>query len=50
MPTYAAVDLGATSGRVALGAVDDGLIKFEEIHRFVHEPEATSRDGLVWRS
>lgn len=49
MPTYAAVDLGATSGRVALGAVDDGLIKFEEIHRFVHEPEATSRDGLVWR-
>lgn len=49
MPTYAAIDLGATSGRVARGTVNDGLIKFEEIHRFVHEPESILQDGLIWR-
>ena len=31
---YAAVDLGASSGRVLLGHVEDGLIKLEEVHRF----------------
>jgi len=49
MPTYAAVDLGATSGRVARGTVVNGLIQLEEIHRFVHEPEVISRDGMAWR-
>lgn len=32
--TYAAVDLGASSGRVLLGRVEDGVIKLEEVHRF----------------
>ena len=49
MVVYAAVDLGATSGRIALGTVADGLIKIEEIHRFTHEPVASLENGLVWR-
>ena len=35
MPThYLACDLGADSGRVILGTLDDGKISLEEIHRF----------------
>lgn len=33
----AAVDLGATSGRVCLGWVESGALKLEEIYRFNHE-------------
>ena len=31
---YAAVDIGASSGRVLVGSVVDGTIKLEEVHRF----------------
>lgn len=31
---YAAVDIGASSGRVVVGFVEDGLIRLEEVHRF----------------
>jgi len=33
---YAAVDIGASSGRVILGWLEDGKIKLEEVHRFVN--------------
>ena len=38
---FAAVDLGATSGRVILGRLADGRFLLEECHRFVHDPLAT---------
>ena len=31
---YAAVDIGASSGRVIVGWVEDGLMKLEEVYRF----------------
>ncbi|MEC4294179.1 rhamnulokinase, partial [Adlercreutzia shanghongiae] len=31
---YAAVDIGASSGRVVVGYVEDGRIRLEEVHRF----------------
>lgn len=31
---YAAVDIGASSGRVLVGWIEDGAIKLEEVHRF----------------
>ncbi len=43
----AAVDLGASSGRVILGHVGDGELRLEEVHRFANEPVAVP-DGLHW--
>jgi rhamnulokinase len=43
----AAVDLGATSGRVVLGRVGPGRLDVEDIHRFPNIPVRT-RDGLHW--
>ena len=34
MAHYAAVDIGASSGRVVVGFVEDGRIHLEEVHRF----------------
>ena len=31
---HAAVDIGASSGRLILGEVNNGIINLEEIHRF----------------
>jgi rhamnulokinase len=39
---YAAVDLGATSGRVMLGMVDAGEVRMIEVHRFANGPSADS--------
>jgi rhamnulokinase len=36
--TVAAVDLGASSGRVMLGVVDDGTVTLTELARFANEP------------
>jgi len=36
--TVAAVDLGASSGRVLLGSVGDGKLHTEEVHRFPNGP------------
>ncbi|MDT7788198.1 MAG: rhamnulokinase, partial [Pseudonocardiales bacterium] len=36
--TVAAVDLGASSGRVLLGRVGDGKLDTEEVHRFPNGP------------
>src|SRR5262245_21559089 len=47
MPAFAAVDLGAQSGRVALGRFDGATLVAEEVHRFANEPVRT-RDTLHW--
>ena len=43
----AAVDLGATSGRVMLGRVGPDELVVEAVHRFPNEPVRTP-DGLFW--
>jgi rhamnulokinase len=43
----AAVDLGASSGRVIIGRVADGRVSLEEVHRFPNEP-VQLHDGLYW--
>jgi rhamnulokinase len=44
---YAAVDLGATSGRVVRGSLDGGRVELEEVHRFENRPVRLP-DGLRW--
>jgi rhamnulokinase len=44
---YLAVDLGAESGRVMLGTLAEGLLTFEEIHRFPNGI-VTRGKGLFW--
>lgn len=47
MNYYLAIDIGASSGRLILGHVENGLIKCEEIHRF--ENRLYDVDGhLCW--
>jgi rhamnulokinase len=43
----AAVDLGATSGRVMLGHLGPDQLSLEEVHRFPNDPVRTP-DGLHW--
>src|SRR5579871_3582771 len=45
--TYVAVDLGAESGRVVAGTLEDGRIDLKEVHRFANRPVRTP-DGLHW--
>lgn len=47
MKRVAAVDLGASSGRVMLGAVGDGVLELSEIHRFWNGPVQV-HDTLHW--
>ncbi|WP_203582416.1 rhamnulokinase [Microbacterium hibisci] len=44
----AAVDLGATSGRVMLGYVDDGMLRLEQVARFPNGPVPGPDGGLHW--
>jgi rhamnulokinase len=44
---FAAVDLGAESGRVALGRVGDRQVTLEIVHRFDNRP-VWLNDGLHW--
>ena len=44
---YLACDLGADSGRLMLGTLDNGKISLEEIHRFPNGPVKTS-GALHW--
>jgi len=44
---YVAVDLGAETGRVVIGGIDDDGIVLREIHRFPNRPVRTP-DGLHW--
>ena len=55
MTTVAAVDLGASSGRVMLGRVEDGKVTLHESNRFRNGPirvgETLHWDILrIWRS
>jgi rhamnulokinase len=43
----AAVDLGATSGRVMLGRVGPDQLSVEAVHRFPNDPVRLP-DGLHW--
>lgn len=47
MVHLAAVDLGATSGRVMLARVGDGAFELTEVARFEHRPVRVA-DGLHW--
>ena len=47
MATMVAVDLGAQSGRVALGRYDGARLAVTEVHRFANVPVRT-RDTLHW--
>lgn len=44
---HAAIDLGASSGRVVLGILTDGGLELKEMHRFVNEPYVAD-DKLHW--
>ena len=39
---HAAVDLGAGSGRVLVGSIDDHGVRLEEAHRFAYAPRRTA--------
>jgi rhamnulokinase len=45
--SYAAVDLGASSGRVMVGRVDPDRLELAEAHRFPNRPVRTP-EGLRW--
>jgi rhamnulokinase len=45
--TLVAVDVGAQSGRVAVGRLSDGRLTVEEVHRFPNEPVLV-RGTLYW--
>src|SRR4051812_47569043 len=45
--TVAAVDLGASSGRVMVGRLGRGTVELVEVHRFPNEPVRV-RDTLHW--
>jgi len=44
---FLAIDLGAESGRAILGALDDGKLTLQEIHRFQNTPVRLPA-GLYW--
>jgi hypothetical protein len=46
-PSFAAVDLGAESGRVIIGEVSDAGVTLRETHRFANRPVRLP-DGLRW--
>ena len=48
MSHFAAIDLGASSGRVAVGTLSDGKLSFEIIHRFPNKPISTTDGALLW--
>ncbi len=47
MTTMVAVDIGAQSGRVVVGRLDDGRLGIEEVHRFPNVP-VTAGGRLHW--
>ena len=47
MATFAAADLGALSGRVAVGRFDGEQISVTEVHRFANVPVRTG-EVLQW--
>jgi rhamnulokinase len=47
MARFAAVDLGASSGRVIVGSLADGLFRLDEVCRFPNGPRELP-DGIHW--
>jgi rhamnulokinase len=45
--SYAAIDLGAASGRVVVGHVDERRVALDEVHRFPN-CAVTTPDGVQW--
>jgi rhamnulokinase len=45
---FLAVDLGATSGRIAIGKIDSDHITLDVVHRFLHEVIPQSDGSLLW--
>jgi rhamnulokinase len=45
--SYAAIDLGAASGRVVVGHFDEHRVALEEVHRFPNFA-VTTPDGVLW--
>jgi rhamnulokinase len=45
---FLAADLGATSGRVARGRVNNDSISLDVVHRFLHEVNAQEDGSLLW--
>ena len=48
MPTYAAVDLGATSGRIVNVAIDSERIVLDPVHRFQSPTVSGPNGALHW--
>lgn len=48
MKFCAAIDLGASSGRIAIGSLDSGSLVIQEVHRFKHEAKVFADGGLHW--
>lgn len=48
MSSFAAVDLGATSGRIAVGTVHGGAISYEIIHRFPNGAKEAATGTFYW--
>lgn len=48
MSDFLAVDLGATSARVAIGRVRNGRIDLEIAHRFTHEVTTSDDGSILW--
>lgn len=48
MGRYVAVDLGATSGRVAVVDTSDGTFSIDVVHRFPHAVVRTPEGSLTW--
>ena len=48
MKFCAAIDLGASSGRIAVGSLDSGSLIIQEVHRSKHEAKVTDSGGLHW--
>ena len=48
MDLFAAVDLGASSGRVAVGHLKDSKIVVTEVHRFKHEAKTLEDGTFRW--
>ena len=49
MPTYSAVDLGATSGRVVNVTIDDDRITLDPVHRFPTPTMSGTQGALFWQ-
>ena len=49
MKYCAAIDLGASSGRVAVGSIDSGSLVIKEVHRFKINTNESESQGLRWQ-